>query len=59
MKGMEEWKHLDPNFSDDFGKLVVYFKKKDAKLGSKPKSNTTANEFFTETDREFIEIQKE
>lgn len=59
MKGMEENKHLEPSFSNDFSKLVLYLKKKDAALskGSKSsKATTTANEFFTETEREFIEI---
>jgi hypothetical protein len=55
---MEENKHLEPNFSNDFNKLVIYFKKKEGKLSKSntSKVNSTANEFFTETEREFIEI---
>lgn len=29
MKGMEENKHLEPSFSNDFNKLVLYLKKRD------------------------------
>ena len=53
MRGMEERKHLEPKFSNDYDKLVKFMKKTEIRWVAKTTVQNPNNEFFTETDREF------
>ena len=58
MRGMEERKHLEPKFTQDYDRLVKFLKRKEPsfEVKNRVKQGTPNSEFFTETDWEFIEI---